>query len=205
MEFPDSSRIHFCLLVNPKTSDIPVRVLEISRILVDVINTSLGARRRIDVAGPVSAERKVDNQVLVSEVGLEVAIIVNKVRVWGSPVGGVDGASSVLNLVGNSIVVPRPEPKVDGVGSAFSCVPSASVGVKRWPVIVGLVDGDTAAGVSVDLPVAIGSGEATGLYHVSRVHGATVGGVKSGVVGALVVYPFDDVDFTQGRPVGRCR
>lgn len=51
-------------------------------------------------------------------------------------------------------------------------VPSSSVGVKRRTVVIRLVYRDTAAGVSVDLPIAIGSSERASLGHRGSAHGA---------------------------------
>lgn len=151
------------LLVNSETRDIPVGVLEVSRVLVDMINASLGASGRINVSGPVSAKCKVDNQILISEVSLEVARVVHEVGVGSSPVSRVDRASSVLNVIGDGGIVSRPEPQIDLVCSPFGGVPSSSVGIKRRTIVICLVHRDTAAGVSVDLPIAIGSSERASL------------------------------------------
>ncbi|KAL5640861.1 hypothetical protein ACGC1H_001375 [Rhizoctonia solani] len=128
---------------------------------IGLADAGAGASRRpvhIRVTSPVSAESQVDDDVLRAKVAVDVAAVVYKCRKRCSPGGGVDGASAVPNLLRDSCRVAGPEPDFDIGRGTFHCVPSSAVGVERWTVRVGEGVLDTASGVAVDLPVAVGGG-----------------------------------------------
>lgn len=194
------------LLVDAESGDIPVGILERSRVVVNIVYTSpaSGSRIHISVTSPITAERQVDDNILRTKLARNVAARVNKRGKRSSPSACIDARGAVLNLERDSRRVARPEPDFDVSRGAFHGVPPSAVGVERGTVRVAEWVFDTAAGVAVDLPVAVGVGRRACLVTHGGL-GAARGSVQGGSVGALVVDTLDDVNLTGRRPVDDVR
>lgn len=77
-------------------------------------------------------KREVDNQILIPEVRREAARVVHEVGVGSSPISRVDGASSVLNVAGDTGIVSSPEPQIDLVCSPFGGIPIREFIPSAW-------------------------------------------------------------------------
>jgi len=97
-------------LVDADAGDVPVCVCEVSRVVVDVVNAALRAAAGVGVAGPITTEGQVDDDVVRTKLAADRAVVIDKVRVRLAPMSRVDLTSTTADISRNRRIIPRPEP-----------------------------------------------------------------------------------------------
>lgn len=173
---------------------------------------SWAARVAVHRAGPVAAERQVDDKPLRTKLAVDVALIAGEVGSRSSELGSVDVICAVADKIWHDAVTVI-EPDVDLAGTALDNVPTTSVGIESGSVRVGFVRHlDTASSVALggDVAVSAKSGASSCVSFESLLlskgyspslsttpwHGATCRGVESGSVRALVIDALQDVNLS---------
>lgn len=137
--------------VSPKTLDLEVGFVEGRGRVSDVILAGRRARavRSVRRASPVTAESEVDDNLVSSEMSIEIALVGGREdSAGGSPGRLVDDLRS-LNVFG--LGSSRPEPDLDGIGASSHGVGPSSDFVETSSKGVGLssVVGSTSTVVSI--------------------------------------------------------
>lgn len=191
------------LLINPNTTQIEEGLLESPRLEVDTVNTCSGATRlAIYAACPVATQRQVDNDTVLIEMPVQVAIVGGEESSWLAPIVGVSGICTKLHLLRNGGIVSRPEPDLDVAGRALDRIPSSTCLVECRAIALWLREQDGAAAVPVDSCVAVLPFPDTSHCLAGRRHDASRSGVERRSVGTLVVHTLQDIELTTRRPVG---
>lgn len=175
------------ILVHLKGINRPIRLHKRLGVLPDVFLTSARLRRASgllgpDGAGPVAAEGGVEDDVVVLEMPVDVAVVATEeARGGGTPSRGV--GVGTRDIAGDAVA--REEPDVDGGAGPFHGVNTAAGGVERSAVTVRSL----GFAIAAETAVATGAGE-----------GAAGTGVHGYLILGLMVDTLDDVDFTAVRP-----
>lgn len=139
-----------------------------------------------DTPGPIAAESGVEDDVVVLEVLVDVAIVAaNEASCGSSPVGGVGvGSRGIAGYTST-----RPEPDVDPIAGPLHGVDAAVSVVEVGSIVVRArrLDGTAKATLAV-----------------AACQGAPVASVHRHLILASGVDPFDDVDFPAVWPVRAC-
>jgi len=133
---------HWCAtgLVYADAGDVPIRVCEVSGVVVDVVDAALRAAAGVIVTGPIATEGQVDDNVVRTELATDRAVIVDKVCVWLAPMSRINLTSTTANISWYGWIIPRPEPQIDEIVRPFHSVPSSTNAVQAVAVVAGLVD-----------------------------------------------------------------
>lgn len=175
------------ILVHLKGINRPIRLHKRLGVLPDVFVTSTRLRRASgilgpDGAGPVAAEGGVEDDVVVLEMPVDVAVVATEeARGGGTPSRGV--GVGTRDIAGDAVA--REEPDVDGGAGPFHGVNTAAGGVESSAVTVRSL----GFAIAAETAVATGAGE-----------GAAGTGVHGYLILGLMVDTLDDVDFTAVRP-----
>jgi len=125
-------------LVHLNPVEVEVRVYKRGGVLVDIVNANSWASRIwIDRAGPVSAERQVDDDVRRTEFTVDVALGVRVVRGRGAPSIRFDRAGAVQHVRRDVTGTVRPEPDLYERRSTLDRVPPAAIAVEPGSIAVG--------------------------------------------------------------------
>lgn len=81
-------------------------------------------------------ESEVDDDIVCIKLRADVATGIGEVRRRRTPAVSVDAESRKRDIGRNRVISSRPEPHTDKRISMFDCIPSTSVGVKRWTITV---------------------------------------------------------------------
>jgi hypothetical protein len=190
-------------LIYPEGIDLPEGVCESAGIVLHKSLTARsfrGANRVLspDVAGPVTAEGHVENDVVVLEVLVNVASTL-KLGGWLAPPTWVGVATRKVARDCAS----REEPDADGIACPFRSVDSSTICIETGAVCCCVVGGDLAPSVCIltrGIDITIGSRYCSA-ESASVADGAASACVKGHIIGCLRVDTLDDIDFTTPWPV----
>ncbi len=190
------------LLKHPHGINQPIRLHKRARILLHIRlarpRLLLTAALRPVLPRPRPAKRRVENEIHILEVRIDVAVA-GVVREGGAPGARVRGAGRDIG----GDVLPREEPDGDGGGGPGGRVDAAADGVEVGAEGLGVGGEDAAAGVfGLGGGVGVAVCGVGGAGHGGVFDGAAGGGVEGHGVGGGAVDAFDYVDFAHCGPVG---
>jgi len=191
--------------VGTNTLEVEVCLLERSGVVIHQINAVSGAPILVEKSAcPVSAQREVDDDICRRKVLVRIASRrVGEVGTRHTPRIRGHLGQSLLHLLRHILVLPRPEPHLDPRRRPLNSVPPTPSLVERRTVAIGCGELDGAAGVGVDVGVAVVEDLLAELAGAAFGHDATGTGVECCGVRTIVVDAFEDVEFTACGPVER--
>ncbi|KAI6766477.1 hypothetical protein HG531_011699 [Fusarium graminearum] len=208
-----TTAVGFALAVNLDTVHKPVGVLEGRRVAGNiVVALSQGCSLRVLVpdigrAGPITAESSVEDDVVVSEVVVDVAALTSVELGSGSSPGCRIGVAR-LNVLGNTTAVEEPDSDV--VRSPLGGVDSAANVVETITIVL-VISGALAATLARTTSVAVVVDESSALIGAVVGDSAARSSVKSDLVLSLSADALEDVYFpvigprTSRREHPKCR
>jgi len=197
----DIQRKTRALFVDVQRVELEISILECRWVVVYIINTCRWTSRLgVNWTCPVSAECKVDDNVLRSKMSGDIAISIGKVCGGCPPMTSIDARPRRLDVTGNRATRPLPKENLDVSRTLFYRIPATPVAVKLRPIALVVVDMDPTPRIAVSVCVAVRTTD-DAWHWARRGHCAIGARVQTACIGSLIIHAFYNVDFASVRPV----